>query len=98
LASAIIQLYLKHVLEAYFDVNPFIRQYAANVVDLVLKQGLIHPLQVKFHVGEPCFSSYLRFNWLYSRCRRFLVVGVINEKATRAVKRDTALKDLRLCS
>jgi hypothetical protein len=37
---------MKHVLEAYFDLNPFIRQYAANVVELVLKQGLIHPLQV----------------------------------------------------
>lgn len=55
MASTIIQIYLRQVLEAYFHGNHQVRQCASDVVVLVLKQGLIHPLQV-------CLASLLPFS------------------------------------
>ena len=46
MASAIIQVYLKPLLESFFDADSQLRMCALNVVALILKQGLVHPVQV----------------------------------------------------
>lgn len=45
MASTIMQIYLKHVLEAFFTVRSQVRLEALNVIQLVLRQGLVHPVQ-----------------------------------------------------
>lgn len=45
MASTIMQVYLKEVLEAFFTSRSQVRLEALNVIQLVLKQGLIHPVQ-----------------------------------------------------
>ncbi|XP_025080871.1 nipped-B-like protein B isoform X1 [Pomacea canaliculata] len=45
MASTVVQLYLKEVLEAYFHEHPQVRITALNVVQLILRQGLVHPVQ-----------------------------------------------------
>ena len=56
MASTIMQVYLKHVLEAFFTSRSLVRLDALNVIQLVLKQGLIHPVQVI--VGHKCTLKY----------------------------------------
>lgn len=46
MASTIMQVYLKEVLEVFFSSQSQVRLEALNVIQLVLKQGLIHPVQV----------------------------------------------------
>lgn len=46
MASTIIQLYLKEVLKAYQHADATVRQPALKVIQLVLQQGLVHPVQV----------------------------------------------------
>lgn len=57
MASTIIQLYLKDVLEVFFNTNGAVRIAASNVVMLTLQQGLVHPVQVVFLM----FDCYLLF-------------------------------------
>ncbi|XP_053394741.1 nipped-B-like protein isoform X2 [Mercenaria mercenaria] len=45
MASTIMQVYLKEVLEVFFSSKSQVRLEALNVIQLVLKQGLIHPVQ-----------------------------------------------------
>jgi cohesin loading factor subunit SCC2 len=40
------QIYLKQVLESFFHQQTQVRTAALNVICLVLRQGLIHPVQV----------------------------------------------------
>ena len=46
MASTVMQLYLKELMEAFFHDNSHVRMTALNVVTLVLRQGLVHPVQV----------------------------------------------------
>ena len=46
MASTIMQVYLKEVLEVFFTSRSQVRLEALNVIQLVLRQGLIHPVQV----------------------------------------------------
>ena len=46
MASAIIQVYLKPLLESFFNADGQLRMCALNVISLILKQGLVHPVQV----------------------------------------------------
>ena len=46
MASTIIQVYLKQLLEAFFHCQSQVRLAALNVTELVLRQGLVHPVQV----------------------------------------------------
>ena len=46
MASTIMQVYLKHVLEAFFTGKSQVRLEALSVIQLVLRQGLVHPVQV----------------------------------------------------
>ncbi|KAL3869511.1 hypothetical protein ACJMK2_042182, partial [Sinanodonta woodiana] len=52
MASTIMQVYLKEVLDAFFSSQTQMRLQALNVIQLVLRQGLIHPVQcVPYLIG-----------------------------------------------
>ena len=53
MASTVIQIYLKHILESYFSPHQLLRMTTLQVISLVLRQGLVHPVQV-----------YYLINWL----------------------------------
>ena len=40
------QVYLKSVLESFLHPQPSVRIAALHVVNLILRQGLVHPVQV----------------------------------------------------
>ena len=46
MASTIIQVYLKQVLESFFHSQSQVRMCALGVITLILGQGLVHPVQV----------------------------------------------------
>ncbi|XP_078354070.1 nipped-B-like protein isoform X1 [Oculina patagonica] len=43
--SAVMQVYLKSVLESFLHPQPSVRMAALHVVNLILRQGLVHPVQ-----------------------------------------------------
>ncbi|XP_078657407.1 nipped-B-like protein A isoform X3 [Branchiostoma floridae x Branchiostoma belcheri] len=45
MGSSIMQIYLKHVMETFFHSQTSVRMAALHVIVLVLKQGLVHPVQ-----------------------------------------------------
>lgn len=46
MASTVIQLYLKEILGSFLHPSTTVRSSAMKVVQLVLAQGLVHPVQV----------------------------------------------------
>lgn len=46
MASTIVQIYLKQILEAFLNSAIGVRLAAVRVIQLVLQQGLVHPIQV----------------------------------------------------
>nr|XP_023029223.1 nipped-B-like protein [Leptinotarsa decemlineata] len=46
MASTVIQLYLKEIMQSYIHCNLQVRQPALRVIQLVLQQGLVHPVQI----------------------------------------------------
>lgn len=46
MASTVIQLYLKEILQSYLHSNLQVRQPALRVIQLILQQGLVHPMQI----------------------------------------------------
>ncbi|KAL0842082.1 hypothetical protein ABMA28_014275 [Loxostege sticticalis] len=46
MASTVIQLYLKEILGSFLHVSTVVRSSAMKVVQLVLAQGLVHPVQI----------------------------------------------------
>jgi len=46
MASTVIQIYLKDVLDAFLHPNVSVRKAALRVIQLILQQGLVHPVQV----------------------------------------------------
>jgi len=46
MASTVMQVYLKPVLEAYFHVEPLVRLHATQIAVVVLRQGLLHIAKV----------------------------------------------------
>jgi cohesin loading factor subunit SCC2 len=48
MASTVIQLYLKEILESFLHPHVGVRQAALKVIQLILQQGLVHPVQVRF--------------------------------------------------
>uniref|UniRef100_A0A8D3C1Q0 Nipped-B protein n=1 Tax=Scophthalmus maximus TaxID=52904 RepID=A0A8D3C1Q0_SCOMX len=45
MSSSIMQIYLKQVLESFFNSQSTVRHFALSVITLTLNQGLIHPVQ-----------------------------------------------------
>lgn len=48
MASAVIQLYLKEVLQSFIHSSIVVRHAAMRVIQLILQQGLVDPIQVCF--------------------------------------------------
>lgn len=46
MASTVIQLYLKEIMQSYLHRSLQVRQPALRVIQLVLQQGLVHPVQI----------------------------------------------------
>ncbi|XP_075218552.1 nipped-B cohesin loading factor [Lycorma delicatula] len=46
MASTVIQLYLKEILESFLHPQVSVRQAALQVIQLILGQGLVHPVQI----------------------------------------------------
>ncbi|XP_014483167.1 PREDICTED: nipped-B-like protein B [Dinoponera quadriceps] len=46
MASTVIQLYIKEILESFLHVNINVRHAALKVIQLILAQGLVHPVQI----------------------------------------------------
>jgi cohesin loading factor subunit SCC2 len=49
MASTVIQIYLKDVLDAFLHTNVAVRKAALRVIQLILQQGLVHPVQVRIY-------------------------------------------------
>lgn len=60
MASTIIQIYLKQVLESFFHVQAQVRLSALEVIILILRQGLVHPIQVRRSPADILFLSIKR--------------------------------------
>jgi cohesin loading factor subunit SCC2 len=64
MASTVIQLYLKETLQSYLHSDLTVRQAALRVIQLVLQQGLVHPVQVQIKIcgwfGVIFFSSHFK--------------------------------------
>ena len=54
MASTIMQVYLTKVLESFFHSQFQIRFSALNVINLVLQQGLVHPVQCVPYLISMC--------------------------------------------
>ncbi|KYM86618.1 Nipped-B-like protein [Atta colombica] len=46
MASTVIQLYIKEILESFLHANVSVRHAALKVIQLILAQGLVHPVQI----------------------------------------------------
>lgn len=46
MASTVIQLYLKQILQSYLHTDFQVRHPALKVIQLILQQGLVHPVQI----------------------------------------------------
>jgi len=46
MASTVIQLYIKDILDAFLHQDVTVRKAALKVIQLILQQGLVHPVQV----------------------------------------------------
>lgn len=45
MASTVIQLYIKQILDAFLHQDVSVRRAALKVIQLILQQGLVHPVQ-----------------------------------------------------
>nr|XP_039272679.1 nipped-B-like protein A isoform X2 [Styela clava] len=63
MASSVMQVYLKQVLECFFHPHLHVRNAALNTIYLTLNQGLVHPLQcVPFVIAMSTDSDPALFN------------------------------------
>lgn len=46
MASRIIQLYLEEILECFLNRDDAVRLWAVKVIQIVLRQGLVHPVRM----------------------------------------------------
>lgn len=63
MASTVIQLYLKEILQSYLHRNLQVRQPALRVIQLILQQGLVHPMQVFFHISMNSLSFMVKWSF-----------------------------------
>ncbi|KAK2149555.1 hypothetical protein NP493_2962g00001 [Ridgeia piscesae] len=50
MASTIIQVYIKQILESFFHHHSQVKMIALGVITLILRQGLMHPVQIVPHL------------------------------------------------
>jgi cohesin loading factor subunit SCC2 len=46
MSSRVIQIYLKEILNCFLNKDYQVRSMAMGVIDIVLRQGLVHPVQI----------------------------------------------------
>ena len=46
MSSRVIQIYLKEILNCFLNADFNVRVMAMRVIDIVLRQGLVHPVQI----------------------------------------------------
>ena len=73
MASTVIQVYLKQILESFFHKSNQVRLAALGVTTLILKQGLVHPVQV-IYVHVHIVNRHPR----YDRC----IVNLLEDVAS----------------
>lgn len=64
MASTVIQLYLKEILTSFIHPDILVRHSALKVIQLILQQGLVHPVQVCF-IAVEAFDSIVRIAIFY---------------------------------
>ena len=57
MASTVIQVYLRSVLDSYLNENVFVRHAVVKIISLILAQGLVYPVQV---LTKKYFCKYLK--------------------------------------
>ncbi|ELU12686.1 hypothetical protein CAPTEDRAFT_160616 [Capitella teleta] len=97
MASTIIQVYLKQVLESFFHSHSQVRMSALNVIILILGQGLVHPVQCVpylISMGSDC-DNQIRIkadDQLKDIDKKY--PGFIQMKALQGVKMSFKLQEL----
>lgn len=69
MASTVIQLYLKGILNSFLHTSVQVRQAVLKVIQLILAQGLVHPVQVfiNYNLVFNC-KLYILFDFLLLDC------------------------------
>ena len=89
MASTVIQVYLKQILESFFHKSNPVRLAALGVTTLILKQGLVHPVQV-IYVQLHILDQYPR----YEQCTvNLLEVGYIPKEPPAHLKMNACTLD-----
>lgn len=76
--SAVMQVYLKSVLESFLHLQPSVRMASLHVVNLILRQGLVHPVQVSTLLIISTTGNFIvvtYFRWIYFK-RLILSLGL----------------------
>lgn len=70
MASTVIQLYLKEILDSFLHSSTVVRSSAIKVVQLVLAQGLVHPVQVlSYNTTQIWFLNCLNCRYYFKQVR-----------------------------
>jgi len=65
MASTVIQLYLKGILNSFLHTSVQVRQAVLKVIQLILAQGLVHPVQVFIYLFIYLFFIRTKSNLQY---------------------------------
>lgn len=100
MASTVMQVYLKVVLESFFNIQSQVRIAALSVINLVLRQGLVHPVQVSNTKLISCIIMEILDSMVYWLCIIFGQKNVVVPcfLATFMHKRFVSYRDLFTCA
>lgn len=91
MASTIIQIYLKDILEAFLHPNSAVRQAALGVIQMILAQGLVHPVQVSATTSVKLRQSRNMLDFV--KCARLM-----REKNDKIILREIFKRKVRFLS
>lgn len=77
MASTVIQVYLKAVLEAFLHPSVAVRHAALKVIQLILAQGLVHPVQIVPYLV--CMSTDAEQRVSHTADKELQVIQVVHE-------------------
>lgn len=77
MASTVIQLYLKGILNSFLHPSIKVRQDVLKVIQLILAQGLVHPVQV-WKSSLKIINKYFIIFFLYFSCFLFVDCALFN--------------------
>lgn len=70
MSSRVIQIYLKEILNCFLNKEYHVRSMAMGVIDIVLRQGLVHPVQIVPYLI--CLSTDLEKEVIFGKVLRIL--------------------------